>query len=181
MGGGAPPVPGRRRRAEAARCSFWLAFGLMMRGHMAQANGWLRRTQTIVEDGAVDCTAAGYLLIPAVLGELGAGNPSSARDMAVEAFSIGARLGDPDLRAFGTLGHGALLIALVIKTFLLQASGAPRRRAERYSLPIRGHGLWRLIRGDDLEQALVAERTADELGADGQTVERGPYGKCDSW
>lgn len=97
---------------EAARCSFWLAFGLMMRGHMAQANGWLRRTQTIVEDGAVDCTAAGYLLIPALLGELGAGNPSSARDMAVEAFSIGARLGDPDLRAFGTLGHGQALLAL---------------------------------------------------------------------
>jgi tetratricopeptide (TPR) repeat protein len=97
---------------EAARCSFWLAFGLMMRGHMAQANGWLRRTQTIVEDGTVDCTAAGYLLIPALIGELGAGNPSSARDMAVEAFSIGARLGDPDLRAFGTLGHGQALLAL---------------------------------------------------------------------
>ena len=96
---------------EAARCSFWLAFGLMMRGHMAQANGWLRRTQTIVEEGTVDCTAAGYLLIPALLGELGA-NPSSARDMAVEAFSIGARLGDPDLRAFGTLGQGQALLAL---------------------------------------------------------------------
>jgi DNA-binding CsgD family transcriptional regulator/tetratricopeptide (TPR) repeat protein len=97
---------------EAARCSFWLAFGLMMRGHMAQATGWLRRTQTIVEDGTVDCTAAGYLLMPALLGELGAGNPSSARDMAVEAFSIGARLGDPDLRAFGTLGQGQALLAL---------------------------------------------------------------------
>lgn len=97
---------------EAARCSFWLAFGLMMRGHMAQANGWLRRTQTIVEDGTVDCTAAGYLLIPALIGELGAGNPSSARDMAVEAFSIGDRLGDPDLRAFATLGHGQALLAL---------------------------------------------------------------------
>ena len=97
---------------EAARCSFWLAFGLMMRGHMAQANGWLRRTQTILEDGTVDCTAAGYLLIPALIGELGAGNPSSARDMAVEACSIGTRLGDPDLRAFGTLGHGQALLAL---------------------------------------------------------------------
>ena len=99
-------------RAEAARCSFWLAFGLMMRGQMAQANGWLRRTQTIVEDGTLDCTAAGYLLIPALLGELGAGNPSSARDMAVDASSMGTRLRDPDLRAFGTLGHGQALLAL---------------------------------------------------------------------
>ena len=99
-------------RAEAARCSFWLAFGLMMRGHMAQANGWLRRTQTIVEEGGLDCAAAGYLLIPALLGALGGGNPSSARDMAVEAFAIATRLGDPDLRAFGTLGHGQALLAL---------------------------------------------------------------------
>ncbi len=98
--------------AKAARCAFWLAFGLMMRGHMARANGWLRRAQTIVEDGAIDCAAAGYVLIPALLGELEAGNPSSANDIAVEALSMGARLGDPDLRAFGTLGHGQALLAL---------------------------------------------------------------------
>lgn len=99
-------------RAEAARCAFWLAFGLMMRGHMAQANGWLRRVQSIVEEDGLDCTAAGYLLIPAVLGALHGGNPSSARDMAVQARGIATRLGDPDLRAFGTLGHGQALLAL---------------------------------------------------------------------
>ena len=99
-------------REEAARCSFWRAFGLMMRGHMAQANGWLRRTQTIVEEGGLDCAATGYLLIPALLGALHGGNPSSARDMAVAARAIAARLGDPDLRAFGTLGHGQALLAL---------------------------------------------------------------------
>jgi DNA-binding CsgD family transcriptional regulator/tetratricopeptide (TPR) repeat protein len=98
--------------AEAARCAFWLAFGLMMRGHMAQANGWLRRTQTIVEEGGLDCAAAGYLLIPALLGALGGRDPSAARDMAVQARAIGTRLGDPDLRAFGTLGHGQALLAL---------------------------------------------------------------------
>ena len=31
-------------RPDAARCSFWLAFCLMMRGQMAQAGGWLGRT-----------------------------------------------------------------------------------------------------------------------------------------
>lgn len=97
---------------EAARCSCWLAFVLMLGGRMAQANGWLHRAQTIVAGGTVDCTAGGYLLIPALLGELGAANPSSARDKAVEAFSIGARLGDPDLCAFGILGHGQALLAL---------------------------------------------------------------------
>ena len=99
-------------RAEAARCAFWRAFGLMMRGQMAQANGWLRRTETIVEQSGIDCAAAGYLLIPALLGALHGGNPTSARDMAVQARAIAARLGDPDLQAFGTLGHGQALLAL---------------------------------------------------------------------
>ena len=99
-------------RAEAARCAFWLAFGLIMRGYMAQANGWLRRAQSLVEEDGLDCAATGYLLIPALLGALGDGNPSAARDMAVEARAIASRLGDPDLRALGTLGHGQALLAL---------------------------------------------------------------------
>lgn len=32
--------------------------------------------------------------------------------MAVQARGIATRLGDPDLRAFGTLGHGQALLAL---------------------------------------------------------------------
>ena len=33
----------------AARCAFWLAFGLMGRGDMARAGGWLARAERLVE------------------------------------------------------------------------------------------------------------------------------------
>src|SRR4051812_35526620 len=29
----------------AARCAYWLSFGLLLRGDFAQGNGWLGRTQ----------------------------------------------------------------------------------------------------------------------------------------
>ena len=98
--------------AEAARCSFWLALCLMLRGQTAQAGGWLSRAEGILEGAGLDCTAAGYLLIPGLMGALDHGDATAARDLAVRATEIGDRLGDPDLRAFGTLGHGQALIAL---------------------------------------------------------------------
>ena len=97
--------------AEAARCAFWLALCLLLRGQMAQAGGWLGRTEAIVETAEVECAATGYLLIPALLGALEAGDAAGARAMAIHATEIGDRFGDADLRAFGTLGHGQALIA----------------------------------------------------------------------
>jgi hypothetical protein len=98
-------------RAEAARCGFWLAFSLMMRGQMAQAGGWLGRTERLVTEPTLECAAVGYLKIPALLGAL-AEAPDEARRLAVEATQLGDRFGDNDLAAFGTLGHGQALLAL---------------------------------------------------------------------
>ncbi len=98
--------------ARAARCSFWLALCLMLRGQTAQAGGWLSRTATTVESAGPDCPAAGYLLIPELLGALEGGDPDAARDLAVRATEIGDRFDDPDLRELGVLGHGQALIAL---------------------------------------------------------------------
>lgn len=97
--------------AEAARCSFWLALCFLLRGQNAQAGGWLTRTERIVESAELDCAAAGYVLIPAFLGALEDGDPTAAGAMAVQAAEIGDRFDDPDLRAFGTLGHGQALLA----------------------------------------------------------------------
>ena len=96
----------------AARCAFWLALSLMLRGQMAQAHGWLARARAAVDDGGVECAALGYLLIPEILGALGGGEPGRALDLAVQATQLGDRYGDFDLRAFGVLGHGQALIAL---------------------------------------------------------------------
>src|SRR4051812_5116715 len=97
--------------AEAAQCAFWVAFSSMMQGQMAHASGWLRRTAGVVGDD-VECPAAGYLLIPALLGALDAGDPGQARELAVQAGEIASRFHDRDLAAFSTLGHGQALLAL---------------------------------------------------------------------
>jgi DNA-binding CsgD family transcriptional regulator len=98
--------------AQAASCAFWLAFGLLLRGHPAQANGWLSRARTTIAEGRSDCAATGYLLVADLLRLLESGEAATAQDMAVEAVSIGVRLRDPDLHALGTLGHGQALLGL---------------------------------------------------------------------
>lgn len=85
---------------------------MMLRGQTAQAGGWLTRVGRIVDEAELDCVASGYLLIPGLLGSLGAGDPTAARDMAIRATELGTRFEDADLRAFGTLGHGQALIAM---------------------------------------------------------------------
>jgi DNA-binding CsgD family transcriptional regulator len=98
-------------RAEAARCAFWVAFSSMMQGRMAHAGGWLGRCEAAIGDD-LDCSASGYLLVPALLGALDADDAQRARDLAVEAGRIAARFADPDLAAFSSLGHGQALLAL---------------------------------------------------------------------
>ena len=98
-------------RAEAARCGFWVGFTSMMRGQMAHGGGWLSRTASLVGTD-LECPAAGYLLIPALLHALDDGDPAEARDLAARAGDIAARFDDPDLGAFSTLGHGQSLLAL---------------------------------------------------------------------
>jgi DNA-binding CsgD family transcriptional regulator/tetratricopeptide (TPR) repeat protein len=98
--------------AGAARCAFWVGLALALQGQAARAGGWLARGRRLVDEGDLDCAAAGYLLVSDVLGALEAGELGRARDLAVEATTIGQRLGDADLRAFGTLGHGQALIAM---------------------------------------------------------------------
>jgi DNA-binding CsgD family transcriptional regulator len=99
-------------RAEAARCAFWLAMCLLLQGHTARAGGWLARAEHIIDEAELDCAAGGFLLIPGLLSALGAGDPFSARDLAVRAVELGDRFDDVDLRAFGILGHGQALIAM---------------------------------------------------------------------
>ena len=97
--------------ADAARCSFWLALCMLLRGQSARAGGWLSRTERTI-GAEPDCTAAGYLMIPGLLNALNEGDVSAARAMAVQATEIGRRFGDADLHALGTLGHGQALIAM---------------------------------------------------------------------
>lgn len=96
---------------EAARCSFWLAFSLMMRGQMAQAGGWLGRTEAMLGECEA-CRASGYVLIPKLLRSIDAGDASTAQALAMQAAEIAREFADPDLAAFACLGEGQALIAL---------------------------------------------------------------------
>lgn len=98
--------------ARAARCAFWLAFGLMNKGEMARAGGWLARAQKLIDENELDCAERGYLLVPMALGCVEAGDFAGALDKFVEAFAIGERFRDHDLVAFGLLGRGQTLIGL---------------------------------------------------------------------
>jgi DNA-binding NarL/FixJ family response regulator len=102
-------------RARAARCAFWLWFGLSNRGEHAAAGGWLTRAQRLVDElGAdePDCAARGLVLVPVALGHVRAGEFAPAHAIAAEALACGERSGDRDLCTLAALLHGRATIGL---------------------------------------------------------------------
>ena len=97
--------------AGAARCAVLLALCLVLRGQMARAGGWLARAEDLLDESGIECAASGYVLVPKVLGALGAGDMAVALDCSRRATELGRRFGDRDLQALGVLGHGQALIA----------------------------------------------------------------------
>jgi ATP/maltotriose-dependent transcriptional regulator MalT len=95
---------------RAVRCAFWLGLRLMFRGEAARANGWLSRAQRMLECEGRECVEHGYLLLPAVNRELGAGNPEAAYAAAERAAAIGDRFGEADLSASARHLQGRVLI-----------------------------------------------------------------------
>ena len=63
---------------HAARCAFWLVIGLMLRGDTAHAAGWLGRAERTIENAEGECAAHAFLLVPAFLQALGAGEHAEA-------------------------------------------------------------------------------------------------------
>lgn len=97
---------------RAVRCAFWLGFGLIQRGEMAQGGGWMARARSLVEEGQLDCVEAGYLLLPAALMAIGGGDHQGAHDLCEQARTTGQRFRDADLAALGRLGRGRALLGM---------------------------------------------------------------------
>jgi DNA-binding NarL/FixJ family response regulator len=95
---------------RAARCAFWIGVNLMLREEMARASGWLGRVQRLVERQGHDCVERGYLLLPAVVGQVEAGDGDAAYATATAMTDIGARFGDPDLTTLGVHWQGLALV-----------------------------------------------------------------------
>lgn len=97
---------------RAVRCAFWLAFGLMNRGWMAPAGGWIGRAKRLADEHRLDGAERGFLLVPVALRTLEEGNPQQARTMFEQVLEIGERFGEPDLIALGRLGQGRSLVVM---------------------------------------------------------------------
>ena len=90
----------------AARAAFWLGFGHLEYGEIAQAGGWLARSGGLLEEIGEPTVVEGYLLIPAGLRSLGEGAVAQAREAFEAMGEIARRFEDPDLATISRLGLG---------------------------------------------------------------------------
>ncbi len=97
---------------RAARCAFWLGFGLLEKGEIAQAGGWLARARRILDEQVGECLEHGYLLVPDGLRCIMEGDCEAAASAFGRAVAIGRRFADRDLVALGIHGQGRALIRL---------------------------------------------------------------------
>ena len=101
----------RGATVDAARCAFWMSLGLLNRGEPARAHGWAARGQRLLPDRDGDCVERGYLLVPAVLVNIGAGGDLDAAFAdAVAIAETGARSDDVDLVSFALHAQGRVRI-----------------------------------------------------------------------
>ena len=96
---------------RAARCAFWLGFMLLDRGELAQGSGWLARARRLLEHEPPDCAEQGYLLLPAILEQLQAGEHAAAQVTAARAAGIGRQAGEADLVGLAVFFQGAATVA----------------------------------------------------------------------
>jgi DNA-binding CsgD family transcriptional regulator len=102
----------RADRRRAARCAYWLIIPMLFRGEMAQAGGWIARTQRLLDAEEAECAEHGYLLCAIAIRSVRENDFSSAHERFVEAAAIGERARDADLIAQARLGEGRTLIKL---------------------------------------------------------------------
>ena len=114
-GSGSAPITSSSDRGDAeraARCAFWLAFGLLGAGDFARGGGWLARARRLLDDGRRDCVEQGYLLFPVGLSAILEGDVDTAYATFAQAAGIGERFRDPDLVTLARHGQGRALIRM---------------------------------------------------------------------
>jgi DNA-binding CsgD family transcriptional regulator len=96
----------------AASSASWLAFGLVWRGAMAPASGWLARAARILDEAHLDCVVRGYLLIFEAIHRIVKGDPAGGHEAFTQAADFANRFGDRDLASLACHGRGRALIHL---------------------------------------------------------------------
>jgi len=101
----------RRGEAErAARCAFWQALGLLFRGDLAPALGWVGRGGRLLEESHRDCVEQAWLRMLTALPHLFQGDAEAVYPSFVEAGEIAERFADADATMFARLCRGYSLI-----------------------------------------------------------------------
>ena len=97
---------------RAAGAASWLAFGLLQRGAMAPASGWLARADRILDEAHLDSVVRGYLLIFDAIQHLVKGDPAAGHATFSRAADVASRFDDRDLASLACHGQGRALIHL---------------------------------------------------------------------
>jgi ATP/maltotriose-dependent transcriptional regulator MalT len=84
---------------RAADMAIWIGMTLAGRNDLAPAGGWFGRAQRLVEREGTECVEQGWLLVPAALRELAAGDHEAAFAALGAAVGMAERFGDADLLA----------------------------------------------------------------------------------
>jgi DNA-binding CsgD family transcriptional regulator len=106
---------------RAARSAFWLGLRLSFRGEAGHAAGWFARAHRLLERTSHDHVEGGYLLLPVVEQQLGAGQSDAAYESAKRAAEIGEHFAEADLIAIARhlQGHVRLRQGQVVQGLAL--------------------------------------------------------------
>jgi len=97
-------------RLRAARIAVWIGMNLAIAGEIGPAGGWFARAERVVEREGRECVEQGYLLLPAGLQRLAAGDQDAAYEAVTAAAEIGERFAEPDLVAVAVHFQGLIRI-----------------------------------------------------------------------
>jgi DNA-binding CsgD family transcriptional regulator len=95
--------------ARAALTALELGYTLQLRGDTAQASGWMRRADQLL-DALPEGVEHGYRHHLAFENALVAVDLDTAAEQAAAVAALGERFGDPTLAALGALGRGRVLV-----------------------------------------------------------------------
>ena len=96
--------------ARAARCAFWIAFGLLNSGELARGGGWVDRAQRLLDETGLDCVEHGHLRYAGGLKAIFSGDGETAHAGFTTAMHIGDRFGDIEISTLARIGVGRCLI-----------------------------------------------------------------------
>lgn len=97
---------------RAARCAFWLAYGLLNKGDAARGGAWIARAERLLAESRRDCVEQGYLRWTTGFRCFTEGDYAGAAAAFGEAAEVGERFGDADLLALARHGRGRALIRM---------------------------------------------------------------------